>query len=562
MKRQAYFTRLLTHFFLVAMVPLLLAGTAFYTAGMKIILDANEQRGKDALAVSVSRLEKQLEIYRHIAYSLSKETVVAHVFQFPEQQRSSRWLKELYSTLYEGLSGHLYEISIHLVSDDGRSSYSSHQLAEQYDLSDYGNIEGIFSEPRPDPDKSYLYLQPFYSKKGERVLCSFLRELEGGYLILDILAEPLMEAAGQQIFNSLIMLDTKRLLAVDFFRPDRDGTFDHFQELETLPLSFHDLKRGKSLRQEDTLLLAEGLSEPSLLLLASLAVDPYEFALSALWRFGFWTILVLFVLIVLLAYKMSRDIGEPVHRLAKAMEYLSDGTPPEVPESRRQDEMAYLVSSYNQMVRRMEELLQRTREEEQALRLAERRALQAQVQPHFLYNTLGTIKSIAKLKGVPEIVHITTALGKMLRDAVGDGEAFISLRENIHLLKNYIDIQRYRFGERLDVHFDLEDGLEDFLLPKLMLQPLVENAVLHGMEASTAPVRIDIIAKRRGNGMELCIQDNGPGFDLGSRGKRGIGLQNVQRRMDLYYQGEGSFRIDSSPGTGTRLHLFFPGERL
>ena len=567
MKRRAYFTRLLLSFFIISIIPLVAAGIAFYAASLRIVNNANSQRGVDAISIAAETIEQRLDLYRHIAYTLSKRPQVSSAFTADKEKKDSTWLKGLYRVLYGEIAGHLYDVSVHLIAADGSSAYSTHQLPAHYDLSNYVNQDGIFSEERPDPDRTYLYFYPFISEKGDRVACSFFRELENGYLILDILAAPLFSEAEQRVFDSMILAETEQLQAVDFYRAERDGTFDHFEELRYLLEEGADrYNEGRAIIRDNVLLIVKKIPGSSLILLGSMSSDRFRFALSALWKFGSWILIGISVLVVLLAYYISRDIGGPVHDLASAMEHLSDGIPPRVSETGRNDELGYLVISYNRMVGRLEELLERTREEALALRIAERKALQAQVHPHFLFNTLGTIKSIAKLRQVPEIVDITTALGKMLRAAAGDGIDLVPFSTTVELLQSYIAIQYYRFGDRLQASFNVDDSVLSFLVPRLILQPLVENAVIHSLEASPGPVHITITAQRRGIGMDVRITDDGPGIaperldEILKNGIR-VGISNVKRRMELLYQGEGHFSITSSVGTGTEVYLFFPGEQ-
>ncbi len=562
-RRWNYFFKLLTAFFIVSILPLAAVGIGFYASSSRIVMNASGQRGQDAAAVAVMTIEKHLNIFRHMAYSVSKHPVLSTVCSSSPDPDSS--LKDIYKILYQELSGYIYSASIHIVSFDGRTVYSTHTLPSQYDLSDYSNYEGIFSENRPDKEQTYFYLKPFVSEQGERILGCFLREIDGGYVIVDVLAGPLVEAAEQPVFNSMILADRQYLQAFDFLRPERDGTFDHFEELVYLKDFDKEMMDGHyPLIRENRIIVSGRIPGSSLVFLGSVAADQYRMALNSLWKFGSGVFLSVIVLIIFLAFLFSRSIGRPIHSLASAMKYLSDGIPPLVPETQRNDELGYLVSSYNTMVKKLAELMERIREEERALRLAEHKALQAQLNPHFLYNTLGTIKSMAKLKGIPEIAEITSDLAKILKSVIRESESIETLSAGIEFLKNYVNIQSYRFGNRLNVSFDIPEDLEDVLIPRLILQPLVENAVVHGLEKSAKPVTITIRARRSTEEIQIEVIDDGPGFDtstLENTSEAHIGIINVRRRMELHYPGRGKVLIESSVGSGTRAALCFPGEK-
>jgi two-component system sensor histidine kinase YesM len=565
-KRQAYFTRLLISFFLVGILPLAAASISFYASSLRAILRANSQRGRDAAAIAASTLADQLDTYRHIAYSVSKLPIVLDAFSLEEKARDSAWLKELYQSLYAEIGGHLYETSVHILGSGGQISYSTHQLPHRYDLSYYENMEGIFSESRPNPDRTYLYLDPFLSERGERVACSFLRDIPGGYVVVDVLASALVSAAAQPVFDSMILIDQDRLKAFDFFRPERDGTFDHFPELTFMGEAERNMiAEGKTIMEGSLLVAPRAVADTSLVLLGTVHSDQYRLALKPLWEIGLWILLVLIVTVVLTAWRISRQIGTPVHAVVAAMELITEGVPPKLPETKRYDELGLLVTSYNRMVERLDELVERTREEERALQAAERKALQAQINPHFLYNTLGTIKSIAKLRGVPEIVDIATGLGRLFRAAVGGDGAFVPLRESVDILKSYIAIQHYRFGERLYARFLIPEELANFSVPRLILQPIVENAVVHALDSSLKPLELTICARKAADHVIITIRDDGPGIEPGRlrqviEESDRVGIANVRRRMELLYQNRGGFSIESPPEGGTLVTFLFPLE--
>jgi two-component system sensor histidine kinase YesM len=152
----------------------------------------------------------------------------------------------------------------------------------------------------------------------------------------------------------------------------------------------------------------------------------------------------------------------------------------------------------------------------------------------------------------------------MFRSAIDNDNVFVSLAESLDLLRGYVDIQRHRFGSRLDVEFHIPDDLLDRSIPRLILQPIVENAMIHALESSPLPISIRVSAQNRDDGMEITITDNGPGIDparlaeLTEHSGR-VGITNVRRRMELHYQGRGDFRIESAVGKGTTVILFFPG---
>lgn len=198
---------------------------------------------------------------------------------------------------------------------------------------------------------------------------------------------------------------------------------------------------------------------------------------------------------------------------------------------------------------------------EKALREADLKLLQSKINPHFLFNTLNTIAQMAYLDGSVKVANLVWDLSGILRCTLRKTDQPISLREEINILKNYIDIQLSRFGERLSINLDIDHRLNDVVLPCMLLQPLVENAIIHGFECSRKKGIVTISVQQSGNNVMIMVEDNGLGFDPGSvavsKGN-GLGIQSVKNRLQYYYGNCHVFQIDSKPEKGTRVTLSFP----
>ncbi|MCZ8515905.1 sensor histidine kinase [Paenibacillus filicis] len=235
-------------------------------------------------------------------------------------------------------------------------------------------------------------------------------------------------------------------------------------------------------------------------------------------------------------------------------------------------EVEALAESYNQMLNRLEELIRQVKREEALKKEAELEALRYQLNPHFLYNTLNTIKWVAKLNRTPLIAEAVTALVRLLQASLGKKGDFIEVREEIGLLQDYMEIQRFRYGDKIVLKCEMEPEAGRCLLPCLLLQPLVENAIVHGIEPAK---REGIISVRIGLDMPrqllLChVEDNGLGMaperqgDEASEGSRmrermsGIGLKHIREKIRLYYGPGYNMHMASKPGEGTTVRLTLP----
>jgi two-component system sensor histidine kinase YesM len=212
-------------------------------------------------------------------------------------------------------------------------------------------------------------------------------------------------------------------------------------------------------------------------------------------------------------------------------------------ESDRSDELGRLTASFNRMTREYRQNLERSVQRERELNETRLSMFQAQLNPHFLYNTLDSMKWLGITNKVPQVADMATDLASLLRAAVS-GNKVISLEGELELLERYLDIQSLRFGDSFTWEMDIPDCLQHCLIPKLVLQPLVENAIIHGV-ADMPDGYIKISARAENNDLLLSVSDNGQGMSpellacLNSPDRElpegHLGLNNVQRIVRLYY---------------------------
>ena len=187
-------------------------------------------------------------------------------------------------------------------------------------------------------------------------------------------------------------------------------------------------------------------------------------------------------------------------------------------------------------------------------------SLRAQLRPHFLFNALNTIAMLIRQQRDGEAVHTVAGLADLLRASLGHGDrVMVPLSEELALVRQYLEIESVRFSDRLTVNIDVEDSLLGLEVPSLVLQPLVENAVRHGLAASETAGEIRVAAQRVDAGLELTVRDDGPGPLAPSPSSHGIGLANTRARLEALYGGEGGLELGREDGiTVARVVLPIP----
>jgi two-component system, sensor histidine kinase YesM len=294
-----------------------------------------------------------------------------------------------------------------------------------------------------------------------------------------------------------------------------------------------------------------------------------------------WTI-IYFVLMfaaigfsIIAAIAISRSIYIPIKKLHDVTTTITKNDLQALVTHNNGDEIAELGMSFNIMIGRIRELLDAKVKEQENLKKAELKALQAQINPHFLYNTLDTIIWMAEAKKTDQVIEIVRALSSFFRITLSKGKDWITIREEIELTKSYLTIQKMRYRDILDYQIDVDERVFDSTILKLTLQPLVENALYHGIKNKRCGGTIIVRAKQKGqNKILLEVEDDGVGFTPYKLGniraemngdtddvtlkESGIGLENVNKRIKLYYGKQYGLSIYSQYYEGTRIMVTIP----
>lgn len=269
---------------------------------------------------------------------------------------------------------------------------------------------------------------------------------------------------------------------------------------------------------------------------------------------------------LLCAWLLSRYLSKPVNELDEAMKRVEKGDYAAELSSDREDEMGRLTASFNRMMREYRQNLERSVQRERELNETELSMMQAQLNPHFLYNTLDSIKWLGVTNGVPQVAAVASGLAVLLRAGIS-GDRLITLERELELLEKYLDIQSLRFEDRFAWEIDVDERFQHCIVPKLILQPLVENSIIHGV-ANMDDGYIKLSAREKSGTLILSVQDNGVGIpqdvldwlndpDRDVPGGH-LGLKNVDRIVRLYYGGDYGISAYSAVGEGSRVELRLP----
>ena len=281
---------------------------------------------------------------------------------------------------------------------------------------------------------------------------------------------------------------------------------------------------------------------------------------------------VLFILILINAYISSRITG-PIQRLEKSVNALEAGDLETEVYVGGSYEIQHLGRSIRDMARRIQMLMQDIVTEHESKRRSEFDTLQSQINPHFLYNTLDIIVWMIENGQKQEAVKVVTALARFFRISLSKGKSIIPVGDELEHVRNYLMIQQMRFKDKFTYEIQAEPEVLSFSCLKLMLQPLVENAIYHGMEFMDGDGLIQVLAYQKEDGLWFEVRDNGLGMTkeqtsslltkdmpVHSRQGSGIGVKNVNERIRLYFGEEYGLTIQSEPDEGTTILIHLPAE--
>ncbi|HKL58489.1 MAG TPA: sensor histidine kinase [Sphaerochaeta sp.] len=561
-----YFYKLLISFLLLGVVPLFIVGPITY-ALTRTILYKRVHATSDALSQAVEHtLAQQFVESLHMVEAIIGDAVFEPLFYDCEKGD----LTHFYDSLYLLLAGREVKPVIHIIDKDFTVALNTGPTPKEYYMEQYRTwgvlrralvAQGepvIYYHSLPSVDKRFLTLaQAKLNQDGqfEGIVFVDLNEEQ---------IEVLLSLRGGYSQQSIILLD------------------EHFNKALTFQadVDMNSLKQIVAHREHMDSYIRKGSGHPS-----------FIFSLSQNEAFGF-TILtyypltqvdellrlvaVIFVILasmmtamsIILALFVSRNAAKPLSQVVDVLEKVGNGDFSAHTDIERKDEFGTLGQSVNQMVERMKHLIDTNRQKEQSLRTSEIKSLMSQTKPHFIFNCLETIKWYILLGDTKEASETVVELGSLLRSSLDLGEGIITVEEEIEFIGKYISLQKRRMGDRLHARFEVDPDTLAVRIPRLLFQPVVENAIMHGLEKKVGRGELLIRCYKEQGYLHFVVKDDGLGMSellarnlakhqqISDVSSGGSGLQNLVRRLHLYYGESAGIQVSSSLGCGTQVSIY------
>ncbi|MBB6513766.1 two-component system sensor histidine kinase YesM [Gracilibacillus halotolerans] len=288
----------------------------------------------------------------------------------------------------------------------------------------------------------------------------------------------------------------------------------------------------------------------------------------------FITYLLLFFMMIFLGSKFTGSIVNPIESLNRKMKKVQTGNLEQIDIQEEtdfpKDEAGEMHANFQKMMQQIQYLIGENYKKQLLIKESEYKTLQAQVNPHFLYNTLESINWTAKIAGEKKISQMAESLGYVLRSSINMTDTLITLEEELSIVEHYITIQSYRFEDRLQFSKNVPDELLSIHVPKFILQPIIENSIRYGLQEMVGICKISLTGEKEAGILELRLTDNGPGMDASylqqiKQGNyepkgTGLGLRNINDRIKILFGEEYGLTINSEKGVGTFITIRIPIE--
>ncbi len=440
------------------------------------------------------------------------------------------------------------DIPIYIMSmNNPYCRYSNQQNYESI----YGAKEGygfqkIISASENQWDRGYYIHRRVDGKEGKDIVLTMVRKIRDsssneiiGYVFLDVYDEffdNIFVNSSMDEGNNIYVVDEDGIIVTDK-RDKMETGFNYYDRVDESYFVDGDISFKTKIGSENRYIYFRELEGSGLKIIQEIPTKLLNRDRVLIVETFVFVLIFLLIISVWISYMFSRRLSNPIKVLSRKMEEVSKGDRSTRFEIKTGDEIEVLGDAFNQMVEDIDRLIHEVYLKQYLLKEAEIKELKAQIDPHFLYNTLESVKWLIKLNENEKAAMMITALGKLMRESIENKKDIVSIREDLNFIDNYITIQKIRFEDKIEVIKSIDKKLLDVKIPKYMIQPLVENAIIHGIEPLDDKGILEIrIFKRDGY---ICIQimDNGKGIGAHESGNS-IALENIRKRLELYYGGE------------------------
>lgn len=506
-----------------------------------------ERSVNESISTSVQLIDEFIKEYNIKMDDLSKDPELAEILS--KEVISEAEQNKIYQYLYGTIEDQTAQLSMYVIKKDGSFSMGTSSVPQQYDIHIYHNW-GLFYYLENQEQRN-MFAHAYIENEHENSL-SIARKIVSddetvGYLILDISTRAIdslvshVKRTSYGLVQLVIVSESNYIIFNDSIFESSIGfyntifMYDRFSSNRTQ----FDIQALENL-YIDTVVSEINYYKIYGIVPMNLLVDYNRQMIVMIVVF----VSIAVVLILIARYIINKRLAEPIVELANHMKLFGQGQSfGAIKDESNTEEISIIIRRYNKMTTQIRDLHKNDLEKQDKLRISEIKTLQAQINPHFLYNTLDTIKWKSKLSGADDVANIATELGKILKITMDTDRSIVSLEQELNFIRSYFNIMKVRYQQRMEYVINVDFKLKHYLLPKLLIQPLVENAFTHGIESISKQgiIKVNVYLNEF---LTIDVCDNGKGFFetkeefFQQNDNIHIGLRNIEDRIKLHYGNE------------------------
>ncbi len=580
MRRIPIFQRLFLTYILCSILPLIIIGGLIYGFSLNFLNRTLEEQTMNSIESFHYELNERVNAYESMIVKIQNRLDIQEALT---DEGAGNQDNEVYEIIYEAIAGEAVKPSVHITNLDGSRVYSSSSFPDSYRSGLMSNW-GIFREIDSLEQGSSVYVHEINGSFEDRTVITVGAGIDDssgnrrGYILIEMPRELILEE--MRVFNSglsmhMSIVNEKGYILFDSINNGMEGKFRKASYLDEEKIRNH--KPIEKMVGDGTILHLNYMDERlKTFTIVNVSSNIFQAFYRVLQILIFMGSLFSLLISVVLAMVQARSISNPIKDLIRVMGEVERGALDIRADLGCRDEIGDLGKYFNQMLERLNIYMDRVIEKQKKLRTTEIRMLQAQIKPHFIYNTLDVIKWSVKLGQNEETISVVTNLARLLRFSIDSAEEFLTIRSNIEFIDSYLAIQKIKYNNSFQVITDIEDQLMDCKIPRLILQPFIENSIIHGLGKTnrrdgiisiTGRVNDCIPSGKEADCIEFRISDNGIGMteheiaELSlKRPENHIGIYNVDKRIKMYYGDDYGVSIGSK-GDGTEVIIRMPRYR-
>lgn len=553
---------------LISILPIVLVGSFGYMQAKKAIHEIAYIYNQKLVETIEQNVALRLQVFTNLSDELILDATVRDTLGSYEKMNSTQkyWaIQNIYSEVRSKYTRISDICDIRIVTANNIPIYSTGFLylnSAQDDL----NFKRISQSTEP-----MLWYNVTYDKNSYLILSRKITNLSSeeplGYIIIHINADVLKD-----LYSNFNLNQNAYIILLDSFGGTLSGTIPVSDKLQSIFDDILSNQKSEGITQynssKDNFVYYSTMQNLGLTLVTAI---PYS-ALTASFNSILLAICILLIVFILLSIVISRyiwrSIATPLNTLVSYIRDTSNMKFETALTDDSRDELGFVSQAYNHIVTILKNMITRIEQEQEDKRKAEIKLLQAQINPHFLFNTLDSLRFTAMMSHAETVSEGLSSLSHILRNSIIDDKSYVKITDEIKCIEDYIVIQKIRYGEFIELHKQIESDVADCLIMKFLLQPIVENSIIHGMQKKSSLV-ITIKARRIDEQVEIIVMDDGNGFDMNekidqntntikSSKMSGIGLENIKQRLELEFRNEQRFSIHSKENCGTTVTIRYP----